>query len=97
MLLSRRDWRTNTRRHLLPVLSSMRERRVAVVLWCVWHALILRSQGASDVVYSRSAAVVLLALSPCLYLRAALSLVATGGLTRAVISCLCSHPCANDV
>jgi len=43
------------------------------LLWCVWHTLILRSQEASDVAYSRCAAVVLLTLSPCLCLRAALS------------------------
>ena len=73
MLLSRRDWRTNTRRHCLPVLS-LRERRVTVVAGGLWHALIhLRQQGASDVANTRSTSVVLLALSPRLFLRAALS------------------------
>ena len=51
---------------------------------------------ASEVAYSRSAAVVLLAHSPCLCLRAALSSRLADQLTRAVIACLCSL-CANDV
>ena len=52
--------------------------------------------AASDVAYSCSAAVALLALSPCLCLRAALSSRLADQLTRAVHACLCS-PCANDV
>ena len=73
VLLSRRDWRTNTRGHRLPVLS-LRERRVAVVaVVCVARADSSFTQGVSDVAYSRSsAAVVLLALFRFLCLRAAL-------------------------
>ena len=39
MVLSRRDWQTNTRRHRLPAVLYLRQRRVAVVaVVCVARA-----------------------------------------------------------
>ena len=82
MLLSRRDWRTNTRRHLLPVLSSMRERRVAVVaVVCVARA----DSSFREQVMSHTRAVLVESYSRSLFAFACVYslVVATGGLEQA--------------
>ena len=56
MVLSRRDWRTNTRRHRLPAVLSLRQRRrVAVVaVVCVARADSSFIQAASNDAHARA-------------------------------------------
>ena len=87
-MLSRRDWRTNTRRHRLPAVLSLRQRRVAVVaVVCVARADSSFSLQVMTRMLAQCCCSPTRALSPSAFVVLAwCSLDATSGLTRVVIA-----------